>query len=208
MSPIAAGSVNTTWKYGTGSSSACPRLHPVARRRALALRAVPVAAAVVGDRREAAAGVLAARDVPAEGRRAAALDGAHHLQLRQGSHGRGWRHAKRRRGRGRYPRPPEQDEPSSAAMPAARYPAVEHHHSAHRAVSSRSMRAHHAPDHVGRHLRVARGRVQLRVAEQDLDDAHVDVVLEQVRREGVPERVRRDPLRQTGALGGACGRCG
>ena len=40
---------------------------------------MPVAAAVVGDGRVGA--VLAARDVSAERRRAAALDGAHHLQL-------------------------------------------------------------------------------------------------------------------------------
>ena len=57
------------------------RRHPFARRRALALRAVPVAAAVVGDGRVAAGVVLAARDMPAERRRAAALDRAHHLEL-------------------------------------------------------------------------------------------------------------------------------
>ena len=81
MSAIAAGSVKTTWKYGTGSSSACRCLHPLARRRALALRAMPVAAGVVGDGGVAAGAVLAARDVAAERRRAAALDRRHHLQL-------------------------------------------------------------------------------------------------------------------------------
>ena len=40
---------------------------------------MPVAAAVVGD--DGVGAVLAARDVPAESRRAAALDGAHHLHL-------------------------------------------------------------------------------------------------------------------------------
>src|SRR6516164_8938709 len=58
-----------------------PRLHPLTRRRALALRTVPVAAAVVGDGRVATGIVLAAHDMPAEGRRAAALDRAHHLEL-------------------------------------------------------------------------------------------------------------------------------
>jgi len=53
----------------------------LARCRALALRAVPVAAAVVGDRGVGA--VLAARDVSAQSRRAAVLDGAHHLELEQ-----------------------------------------------------------------------------------------------------------------------------
>src|SRR5712672_2235112 len=57
------------------------RRHPLARCRALALRAVPVAAAVVGDRGVGA--VLAARDVSAEGCRTAVLDGAHHLELEQ-----------------------------------------------------------------------------------------------------------------------------
>ena len=55
------------------------RRQPVLCRRALALRAVPVAAPVVGDRRVRT--VLAARDVTAESQRTAALDGAHHLHL-------------------------------------------------------------------------------------------------------------------------------
>src|SRR5208282_2409412 len=38
-------------------------------------------AGIVGDQRKAAHRVLAARDVPAERRRAAALDRTHHLQL-------------------------------------------------------------------------------------------------------------------------------
>ena len=42
---------------------------------------MPVAAAVVGDR--GAGAVLAARDVSAEGRRAATFDGAHHFELEQ-----------------------------------------------------------------------------------------------------------------------------
>src|SRR5262249_42460879 len=42
---------------------------------------MPVAARVVSDKRMAARRVLAACDVAAERRRAAALDGTHHLQL-------------------------------------------------------------------------------------------------------------------------------
>jgi len=57
------------------------RLHPFARLRPLALRAMPVAAAVVGDAGVAAGLVLATRDMPAERRGATALDRAHHLQL-------------------------------------------------------------------------------------------------------------------------------
>ena len=52
---------------------------PFLRRRALALRAVPVAAGVVGD--VGVRALLAARDMAAERRRAAALDRRHHLQL-------------------------------------------------------------------------------------------------------------------------------
>src|SRR5260370_1183400 len=52
---------------------------PVLCRRALALRAMPVAAAVVRDLGVRA--LLAARDMAAERRGAAALDRRHHLQL-------------------------------------------------------------------------------------------------------------------------------
>src|SRR5271168_1236937 len=57
------------------------RRHPLACCRALTLRAVPVAAAVIGDRGVGA--VLATRDVTAQRRCAAVLDGAHHLELEQ-----------------------------------------------------------------------------------------------------------------------------
>src|ERR1019366_2580910 len=52
---------------------------PSPRRRALALRTMPIAAAIIGD--DFASAVFAARDMPAEGRRATALDRRHHLQL-------------------------------------------------------------------------------------------------------------------------------
>lgn len=56
-----------------------PRGEPFRRGGALTLRAMPVAAAVVGNDRVGA--VFAARDMAAERRRAAARDGRHHLQL-------------------------------------------------------------------------------------------------------------------------------
>src|SRR5258705_13156619 len=55
------------------------RGQPVLCRRTLALRAMSVAARVVRDL--AVRALLAARDMPAERRRAAALDRPHHLQL-------------------------------------------------------------------------------------------------------------------------------
>ena len=80
---------------------------PFLRRRALALGAMPVAAGVVGDVRVGA--LLAARDMPAESRRAAALDGRHDLQLAEAHMTGVGSGAMPARGRGRYPRPPAPD---------------------------------------------------------------------------------------------------
>src|ERR1700730_821923 len=54
---------------------------PLARRRSLTLRTVPVAAGIVGDLGMAALLVLAARDMAAERCRAAVLDRRHRLEL-------------------------------------------------------------------------------------------------------------------------------
>jgi hypothetical protein len=62
-----------------GSTVGCARDEPLRRCGALALWAMPVAAAVVGNDRMRA--VLAAGHMAAERRRAAALDGTHHLHL-------------------------------------------------------------------------------------------------------------------------------
>src|SRR6266566_160325 len=55
------------------------RGEPTLRRRTLALGTMPVAARVVSD--PAVAAILATLDMAAEGSRAAALDGRHHLEL-------------------------------------------------------------------------------------------------------------------------------
>src|SRR5665648_92113 len=57
-------------------------------------------------------------------------------------------------------------------------------------------RAHHGAQHVGRDVGVARCRVQLGMSEQNLDNAHVGIALQQMRGEGMPERVRRHPRAQ------------
>src|SRR5579859_5332371 len=57
------------------------RLQPLPRLRSLALWATAIAAAVVGDDGVLACLVLTARNMAAEGRRAAALDRAHRLEL-------------------------------------------------------------------------------------------------------------------------------
>src|SRR5919109_2704452 len=49
--------------------------------------------------------------------------------------------------------------------------------------------------------RVERGGVELLVPEQHLDDADVDLLLERMRREAVPQRVQRDALADLGPLG-------
>ena len=84
---------------------------PPARRSALTLRAVPVATTVVGDDGVSARLVLATCNVAAERRRAAALDRRSSPSTGRGSRARGWPHAKRGRGRGKYPRPPDLAEP-------------------------------------------------------------------------------------------------
>ena len=78
MSAIAAGTC-THVEVGYGQQLRFALGKPFLRRRALALRAMPVAAAVVRDDRVRAA--LAARDMSPKRRRAAALDGRHDLHL-------------------------------------------------------------------------------------------------------------------------------
>jgi hypothetical protein len=81
MSPITAGSVYTTWKYGTGRELGLALGQPLACCSALTLGAAPIAAAIVGDNDVSARLVLTAPDMAAERRRAAALDRTHALHL-------------------------------------------------------------------------------------------------------------------------------
>jgi len=57
-------------------------------------------------------------------------------------------------------------------------------------------------DRPGGGLDVERGRLKLAVPEQDLDDADVDILLEQVGGEAVSQRVRADALADASDLGG------
>ena len=47
-------------------------------------------------------------------------------------------------------------------------------------------RAHHLADRARGHARVERRRVELRVAQEHLDDADVDILLQEMRRKAVP----------------------
>src|SRR5882757_7595567 len=78
MSAIGPGKVKTTWKYGTGKSSAWVG-QPFLGSGGLALWAVPVAARVVRDAQVRA--VFAAFDMTAQRRRSAAFDRRHNLEL-------------------------------------------------------------------------------------------------------------------------------
>src|SRR4051812_2889003 len=55
-------------------------------------------------------------------------------------------------------------------------------------------RARHGPDRLRRHAGVERGRVELGMAEQDLDDANVHVLFEPMGGEAVAQRVGRHAL--------------
>ena len=68
-------------KIRHGKQLGLPFRQPLACGGALTLRAMPIATTAVSNEGVSARRVLAARDIAAEGRRAAALDGAHHLQL-------------------------------------------------------------------------------------------------------------------------------
>src|SRR5215213_10106819 len=61
--------------------------------------------------------------------------------------------------------------------------------------------AHDRADCAGGDAGIERGGIELGMAEQDLDDANVDVLLQQMRGEAVAQRVRRHPLADPGGLG-------
>ena len=130
--------------------------------------------------------VLTTRNMAAEGRRAAGLDGAHRLELgvrKVALHSttpsravvaedirdlqRWTRHFCRRLQR--------------RALPGSeRCQLIE--------------RACHIAQHLARHVRIARRRVELGMSQSHLDHANIDILLQKMRRERVPERVRRHAL--------------
>ena len=119
---------------------------------------------------------------PAEGRRAAALDGTHHLELVEADV----------TAVGMTPCGPVaaqdvrdlQSWPGHVGrlcrrrLPRQRQPL---------------QRAHHRAQHVGGDVSIAGGHVQLRMAQQHLNHPHVDIALQQMRGKRVPKRMRSDP---------------
>src|SRR5215207_3943583 len=61
--------------------------------------------------------------------------------------------------------------------------------------------AHDRADRGGGDTGIERGGLELGVPEQHLDDANVDVLLQQMRGEAVAQGVRRYPLADPGRLG-------
>src|SRR5882724_2394039 len=145
------------------------RRQPVLCRRALALRAVPVAAGVVRDL--AVRALLAARDMAAERRRAAALDRRHHLDLAEADMaGIGPAPcravaAKDIRDLQRWTR---HDKLASGgwfgALPELARNAIE--------------RAYDLPDGLGGDTRIERGGIELGMSQQDLDHPDIGVLLQ------------------------------
>ena len=135
--------------------------------------------------------VLAALDMAAERRRAAALDRRHHLELAEADVA----------GVGAAPGRPVaaedvRDLQSGTRHAAAATPAAAP--SASVIGVSRSSGLMTVADRLGRDLGVERRRLELGVAEQHLDHADVDVLFQQMGGEAVPQRVRRHPLLDPG----------
>src|SRR5215216_5088967 len=61
-------------------------------------------------------------------------------------------------------------------------------------------RTHHGVDRLGGDMGIERGRINFGMAEQNLDDANVDVLLQEMCGEGMPQGVRRYPLFDLGGL--------
>src|SRR4029077_12788355 len=158
---------------------------PSPRRRALALRAMPIAAAIIDD--DFVGAVFAARDMPAEGRRAAALDRRHCLQLAE-AHVAGVGLAPRRSVVAEDIRDLQNRTPHDRRGLCGRL------------VTSglqrgqTIQRAHDVPDGVGGDARVERGRIELRVPQKNLDYTDIDVLLKHVRCKAVPQGMRETRL--------------
>jgi hypothetical protein len=152
---------------------------------------MPIAAAIIGD--DFVGAVFAARDMPAEGRRATALDRRHYLQLAEAQVA----------GIGLAPC-------RSVVAEDIRDLQNRTHEGwglCGRLVTSALQwgqaiqRAHDVPDGVGGDARVERGRIELRVPQKNLDHADIDVLLKQVLCKTVPQGMRGDALGDLGHLG-------
>ena len=154
------------------------RLHPVARRRSLALRAVPVFAGIIGDVLVATFG--AARHMPAERFGPAGLNRRHYFLLAEAD----------MPGIGLPPRRTMGTEDvSDLQLGPGHSGARSLQASLHRLIlqlGQHLVGADRVPDRLGGHVSISRGGRQLGVTEQYLDHAHICVGLQQVCGKAVP----------------------
>ena len=176
-------------------------LQPLGAGQRLALRAVPIPAAVVGDALVAA--LIALLDMAAQRRRAAALDRGHDAALRRGQGRVVPLDDRRRRSGGTHPPLPAPIGPWPGAQKCAGAAGVGFDRDR---AGQQVERAGRRADRAGGDAQVVgRGR-QAAVAEQQLDGAHVGAGFQQVDREGVAQRMRGDRLGEAGQHGAPCGR--
>src|SRR5262245_46051078 len=119
----------------------------------------------------------------------------------RGSHDRGWPHAKRDRDRGRCPRSLELVEPRSTALWRRRLLSVSLCASATRRIQA-CERALDLGDYSSRHAGIASRRLELVMSKQRLNQAYVLASLEQMGREGMAKRMKRERLAQSGGFHG------
>ena len=157
---------------------------PLPRRRALALRAVAVAAGIVGDRVRARSPRSArhGRRAPRSGRSRSPTSPS----TGRGSRDRRWPCATPPHGRERRRRPPG----GGRAM----RPWSGGRRSAREVDAQPLQRALDVADRVDGDAGVERRRLQLGVSEQHLDHANIDALLEQMGGEAVPQGMRRHAL--------------
>jgi hypothetical protein len=169
---------------GNGQEFGLALREPCSRRGPLTLRAMPVAAAVVGDVRVGA--VLAARDMPAERCRAAGLDRRYRFQLRKAHMA----------GVGVAPSGTMGAEDIRDLQDWTRHrsPALCGRFILFGDQAEPLQRAHHFADRIDGNARIERGRIELGVSKQNLDDPNIDVLLQKMRRETVPQRAWRNAL--------------
>src|ERR1700675_2833278 len=179
---------------------------PLACRCPLALRTMPVAAAVVADDGVPARSVLAARNMAAERRCSAAFDRRHHLHLaeadvpRVGATPRGAVVAEDVRTLQSWtlhdPRPLRRRLTLATSSGPLTWVLGRRLGKLPQLVE----RAHDAGDHAGRNTRVARRRLQLVVSEKRLDCTNIHPAIEQMRRKAVPQRVQVHRLLDPGRI--------
>ena len=180
-------------EIGNGQEFGLAVRHPLRPRLSLALWTVTIATGVVGDPRDATG--VAGFDMPAERRCPACRNRTHHAPL-DTSEMRGMGAcvtlAVAAKDIGDFNNGPVRMKAGAGHDPRPGALSSWWHHFQRQAIE----RALRRTDRMGRDLRVARRRRQIVVAEQDLNDPNVGLVLQEMGREAVAQRVQRHSLGQ------------